>query len=57
MKYAIAVVVLWAIALGATYVVVRDPRVLTELGPLFAICMVGSVLMVRGAAGSRRSDR
>ena len=52
MKHQIAVLLLWLIAIGVTFVMVRDPQVLTTLGPVYAICMIGSVVTVR-AAGRR----
>ncbi len=54
MKYAIATLLLWIIASAATMLVVKDARALTILGPLFAVCMIGSVVVVRRAlTGSR----
>jgi predicted enzyme related to lactoylglutathione lyase len=49
----LAVLALWAIALAATIVIVGDSARLTYLGPLFAICMIGSVMTVRSARRSR----
>jgi Na+/glutamate symporter len=54
MKYEIAVVLLWAIAMAATYLIIRQSSVLTLLAPLFAVCMIGSVIIVRRAASSSR---
>jgi Na+/glutamate symporter len=54
MKYEITVVLLWAIALAATYLTTRQSSVLTLLGPLFVVCMIGSVIIVRRAASSSR---
>jgi hypothetical protein len=55
MKYVIATLLLWVIALVATILVVNDTGALMILGPLFAICMVGSVVIVRRAVTGSRS--
>ncbi|HEX9129227.1 MAG TPA: hypothetical protein VF850_08705 [Gemmatimonadaceae bacterium] len=49
-KPEIAVVLLWAIALAATFLVVGHTSVVTILAPLYAVCMIGSVITVRRAA-------
>lgn len=49
MKYVIAVVVLWAIAIVPTVVLVGDREAFTYLGPVYGICMMGSVMVVRRA--------
>ena len=49
MKYDPTNVVLWAIAITATFRIVHEPRLLTFLGPLYAICMIGSLITVRAA--------
>ena len=49
MKYVIATLLLWVIALATTVLVVKDTSASTILGPLFAICMIGSVVIVRRA--------
>jgi peptidoglycan/LPS O-acetylase OafA/YrhL len=49
MKYVAAIVVLWALAIISTLVIVADRHVFTYLGPLYAVCMIGSVLVVRKA--------
>ncbi len=50
MKYALTIVALRAIALAGTVALVGSER-LTRLGPLFAVCMVASVLTGRRAQG------
>ncbi|MBI1746630.1 MAG: hypothetical protein HYR55_08585 [Acidobacteria bacterium] len=53
MKYEIAVLGLWAIALFSTLALVKDATIFGHIGPLYAICMMGSVIIVRKA----RQDR
>lgn len=50
MKYIVTILALWLIALVATFLLVKDAAVFTYLGPLYAVCMVGSVITVRRAA-------
>jgi hypothetical protein len=49
MKHQLAVVLLWSIAIGITFLEVRDARLLTILGPVYAVCMIGSLVTVRAA--------
>lgn len=49
MKHEIAILLLWVIALLATVFVIRNRALMTLLGPLFAICMIGSISIVRRA--------
>ena len=49
MKYDFTIVALWAIAVMTTFLIVQETRFLTVLGPLYAICMIGSVVTVRKA--------
>jgi len=51
MKYELATLGLWLVALLATIGIVKDSSVLTVLVPVFAICMIGSVMVVRKARG------
>jgi hypothetical protein len=53
MKHQITMLLLWAIAIAATFLTIHDRRVLTTLGPVFAVCMIGSIVTVQ-AAGRRR---
>jgi hypothetical protein len=53
MKAPLAVLALWLIALASTFFLVHDRSVFTFLGPIFAICMIGSVTVVRRACGPR----
>ena len=51
-KYEFTVLALWAIAIAATLLVhSTDP--FTYLGPVFFVCMVGSILVVRQARRSK----
>jgi hypothetical protein len=56
MKVEVKILLLWAIALVATCLVVGQASVLTLLCPLYAICMIGSLVSIRRSAqsGSRR---
>src|SRR5215510_1339500 len=49
MRYEIAVLFLWVIAIGATVLLVREPGTFGHLSPVYAICMIGSVVSVRRA--------
>ena len=49
MKHQAAILLLWVIAIVATFVTIGDPHVMTTLGPVFAVCMIGSVVTVRAA--------
>lgn len=49
MKHELAILGLWAIALVATLALVKETGVFTDLAPLYAICAIGSVLIVRSA--------
>jgi hypothetical protein len=53
MKYVIAVVALWVLAIVATVAIIRERSVFTFLGPLYAICMIGCVRIVQQAQGPR----
>ncbi len=55
MKYVVAIVASWVLAIIATAAIVNDRAVFTYLAPLYAICMIGSVVVVRKAhAGSNK---
>lgn len=49
MKYIAAIIALWALAIIPTFLIVADRQALTYLGPLHAVCMIGSVVVVRKA--------
>lgn len=55
MKYSheFAMLSLWAIAILATFFILWDSKSLTYLGPLYFICMVGSIIVVRNARKKR----
>jgi hypothetical protein len=48
-KYEWAMIALWLIAMLATLYVTRDTGLFTFLGPVFFICLSGSILIVRNA--------
>ena len=47
MKQIIAITVLWAIAYLSTVIIVGDSHLITLISPVFAICMIGSIMVVR----------
>lgn len=51
-KYEWATILLWLIALVATLLVVKDTGLFTYLGPVFFVCLLGSIMVVRGALRS-----
>lgn len=53
MRHEVIVLLLWFIAIVATLVITRDSGLFTYLGPVYAICMIGSVVTVRRARGAR----
>ena len=48
------IVALWAIAIAATMVIVKDSKVFTFLGPIYFVCMLGSVVTVRNVVDKTR---
>lgn len=52
MKYELATAALWAIAILITILTVLPEGSLTVLLPVFAICMIGSIVTVRAARSS-----
>jgi hypothetical protein len=53
LKHELAVLALWLIAIIVTLMVL-DGEGFTFLGPLYAICMIGSVVTVRNARNAPR---
>lgn len=49
MKYELATLLLWLLAVVPTLLLVHQTGLFTYLGPLYFICMVGSVYIVRSA--------
>ncbi len=49
MKYELTILGLWLIAIVATLLLVDGTDAFTHIGPLYAICAIGSVLTVRRA--------
>lgn len=49
MKPEYSILALWAIALAATLYFTAETGAAIYLAPLFAVCMIGSVLIVRKA--------
>jgi len=48
-KYEITILGLWIIAILATLLIVKDNRIFTFLGPVYFVCMLGSVITVNKA--------
>ncbi len=53
MKYELAVLGLWLLAVMPTFFLVQQTGLFTYLGPLYFLCMVGSVYIVRSAKKKR----
>jgi hypothetical protein len=49
MKHELAILVLWLVAVVPTLLIIRQTGLFTYLGPLYFLCMVGSVYVVRNA--------
>jgi hypothetical protein len=49
LKHELAVLGLWLIAVVPTILLVQQTGLITFLGPLYFICMVGTVYIVRSA--------
>ncbi len=49
MKHVVAIVALWVLAIIATAAIVNDRAVFTYLAPLYVVCMIGSLVVVRKA--------
>ena len=54
MKYQLTTAFLWAIAIAATFLIVKQENVLTVLAPVYAICMIGSIVTMRAATAQPR---
>jgi hypothetical protein len=54
MRHELADAFLWAIAIVVTLLTVSQPGAFTVLGPVYAVCMLGSIVTVRAARGSGR---
>lgn len=53
MKYELTTIALWMIAIVTTLILTRNNGLFTYLGPVFFICLVGSILTVRAAYRGR----
>lgn len=54
MKYEMAILALWLLAVVPTLLLVHQTGVFTYLGPLYFICIVGSIYIVRSAKRKER---
>ncbi len=54
MKYEMATLALWLLAVVPTLLLVHQSGVFTYLGPLYFLCMVGSIYIVRNAKKKER---
>jgi hypothetical protein len=52
MKHELATLALWAIAITVTMLRGDRPGAATILGPVYAVCMIGSIIIVRAARAS-----
>jgi hypothetical protein len=53
-KHELAIIGLWLLAVVPTLLIVNQMGVFTYLGPLYFICMVGSLYIVRSAKRKER---
>ena len=51
-----ATVALWLIAMMATLFVVRDSGKFTYLAPVFFVCLMGSIMVVRSLGAGKHHD-
>ncbi len=49
LRFELAVLGLWLLAVVPTLLLLRESGLFTYLGPLYFVCMVGSVYVVRSA--------
>ncbi len=49
LRFELAVLGLWLLAVIPTLLLLRESGLFTYLGPLYFVCMVGSVYVVRSA--------
>jgi hypothetical protein len=49
LRHELAVLALWLVAVIPTLLLLRESGLFSYLGPLYFICMVGSVYIVRSA--------
>lgn len=49
MKYELATLLLWLLAVVPTLLLVRQTGAFTYLGPLYFLCMIGSMYLVHSA--------
>jgi hypothetical protein len=52
-KHEMAILLLWLLAVVPTLLIIRQSGMATYLGPLYFLCMVGSVFIVRQAKKNR----
>jgi hypothetical protein len=52
MKHELATLALWAIAITVTFLRVDQVGAATILGPVYAVCMIGCIIVVRAARTS-----
>ena len=53
-RYEFSITGLWTIAIGTTLWLTRGTDLFSYLGPLFLICMTGSIIIVRQARCSKK---
>ncbi len=49
MKHELAILGLWLLAVVPTLILMQKTNLFTYLGPLYFLCMVGSIYIVRSA--------
>ena len=53
LRYELATLALWLLAVVPTLLLLRESGLFTYLGPLYFLCMVGSVYIVRSARSKK----
>ena len=53
-KHEMAILLLWLVAIVPTLLILRQSGLFTYLGPLYFLCMVGSLFIVRNAKKNRQ---
>lgn len=55
MKTIVTIAALWLIAIVATFLITRNTGLFTYLGPLYLICMIGSIVTIRKSTSPQNS--
>jgi len=50
------ILILWVIAILATFFIIKDTGLFAYLGPVYSICMIGSIVTVRHACNQTKQS-